>query len=74
MDFARISKAIGAGIGGVVATEGASGIVYFNLPSTSVVPQAVLTAVPIINAIIGFALGFVGAYFAPANSAPKKKG
>jgi hypothetical protein len=67
MDYANISKAIAGGITGAVAATGGAGVVYFSLPPGTNLPEWVYTAVPVINALVGFAIGFLGVYHAPAN-------
>jgi len=67
MDLSNISKAIAGGISGVVATVGTTGVVYVAVPATSGLPAWVYAGLPILNALIGFAIGFYGVYRAPAN-------
>ena len=67
MDFSTISKAIAGGLSGAVATAGTTGIVYFSVPATAGLPAWIYAGLPIINAVIGFAIGFYGVYRAPAN-------
>lgn len=72
MDFAKVSKAIAGGVTGVVAATGTMAVVYLQLPPEAQThfPSFVYSALPWANEVIGFAVGFCGVYFAPANKVP----
>lgn|GEM_PF-5759383 len=69
MDFAKISKAIAAGITGAGLMGGQSAYGYISLPADQLhaLPGWVSVTVPIVNAAIGFVIAFGVVYFAPAN-------
>lgn len=67
MNLSNISKAIAGGLSGAVATAGTTGVVYVAVPATSGLPAWVYAGLPIVNALIGFIIGFVGVYQAPPN-------
>jgi hypothetical protein len=70
IDFQTISKAIAGGISGAVTATAGGGAIYFSLPAGTL-PANQTTIVLIVNAVIGFAVGFLAVYHAPQNTAPK---
>jgi hypothetical protein len=66
----RFSKALAAGLSAAVATTSSTAIVYVAVPATAGLPGWLWAAIPLINAAIGFVLGFSGTYAAPPNLHP----
>lgn len=69
IDFARISKALHAGFAGGVASLGTTaGAAYLVLPAGLNIPAWAYAAVPAVNFVVGFGIGFAWTYLAPANT------
>jgi len=63
----KIAKAIAGGFAGALTGGGGTGIAIVQIPAGAHLPDAVGVWLPVVNAIAGFIIGFVGVYFAPAN-------
>ena len=69
IDLSRINKALHAGFAGGVASLGTTaGAAYLVLPAGLNLPGWIYAAVPAVNFVVGFGIGFAWTYLAPANT------